>query len=519
MENIYIAGRQINVKKAVIFTSLLLIAIFAFSWFYNHAFIKITVAGTANGKHTYKLVNQENGDMISVENDSTSFKKLAPKGNYEVLVSNEAGSYFSVIKTKSFLRTTTLDASLEPGKKRQFVGDNPGPCSYYDQDILISYSCAGDYSDLQAHVPASAETPTYTQNNEETDFSKLSLGGIIKLNDKKMVFAESLIDSQEAANENRLFRLLQIDDALNVADGSVLKGLDTQQFHKIQNYKRGFVVYPVDYSFIQYYSDARAAPQELSIKPPEDAELTPSDISIRGERIAVAYSDKEEVGENLDQEKSPGDKTIIQLHEADNTKSFVLDDGYTSMELCGQNSFCYLNGEDLTVYDISGQKQKELFKMAGVKSVESVGDQLIIVKDDMVVGIDANSGTGSIQYSFGEYQFCGLQNTANEQGYVLCIITPENSRTALYIDPRKPNEDNIDKKILDLATNLDIDSISIYKNFVYIAPEFGELVYDPAINGYASAPAVRKQVNASIAQSIRGSAIDTRVYQIFRPLR
>ncbi len=152
MDNFYIlknltAIQRKRLKQLALITVVFVIFISVFLWFYGHSFIKVSVDMPVNGEIHYELINQNTKKSSTYTTKASSIKKLVKKGSYEMLVKNQETSSFSVQSTKSFLRTTTINSNLQTEKSREFVGNNPGPCMYYDQSVLISYPCDGSYGD------------------------------------------------------------------------------------------------------------------------------------------------------------------------------------------------------------------------------------------------------------------------------------------------------------------------------------------------------------------------------------
>ena len=499
-----------HLKQLAAITAVLLIFIVVFLWFFNHSFIKVTVETPVNGEVSYALVNQKTKKSIEATTKSSTIKKLVKKGTYEILIKNSETSSLSVESTKPFLKTTSVNSQLQQEKSRAFVGDNPSPCMDYDQFILVSYACSGDYRDASAHLPATAGTPTITQNDAD-DFENLSFGGLIKINDKKMAFTEGHYDVESTEQENRLF---EIGDKLEPSNGQKLPGLSSEKVHRINKYRDGFLVFSNDYSDIKYFSSPAELAENIEITAPEDSELGGQQLSIEAARIALAYSSPDRDLEAEENEKSKGGETTsVQVYENGKTKSFLFKGSFYLAQLCGGKYLCMVQDRELGVYDISGERAKEIIRVGNVYNLKSAGDNLLIVRYDGVFEFDVEKRYGYMQYSFGEYTPCGVE-LAQDKGYVLCMINPKKDKVALYVDPENNNTDSIDKKVLKLLSLPYISTVSAYKSFIYISPELGELEYDSNARGYIPNPEIKQKANEDINNIISEIGIDRSAYKI-----
>ncbi len=503
--------------KFLLIVSIVAMACWAIAWIYGHSIISVNVANPNKQTLTYKIVNQSTQHTDTVESTSANLKRIVPKGDYEVLVKRSEHSYFTVIKTKSFLARVKINAQLQPEKFRAFVGNEPGACSYYDQVLLISSPCDGGYSELAAHTPATKDAPTVT-TNEGSELAGFSFGGIIWLQNKRLAFVQGFRNPESPIVDHKL---VEINNSLQPISTTLLAGLDESKEHRIERYRSGFVVYSKDFSEIKYYSSAAAKPETIRISAPAKDGLSPISLSVYNEKIALLYSKNlqpEEESEHgpSDEEVLPASQKVAQLFEQGKTRSIVLGngaDGISSIKLCGDQYLCYKNAAELSVINIGNNRQTTDFKIVGVRSVQTDGSSIFIERENEVLGVNLTSRAGSIQYSYGTYESCGIQ-PASPTGYVICLLNPKENLVALYIDPQEVNKDSIDKKILSLLDQPFIDSVSAYKSYLYAVPELGEPVYDPATQDYAPDPSIREKTSRDINGLINEIGINRSKYNI-----
>lgn len=504
MENIYLPQPQQRrtLKVLLILTTLLLSILFVFFWVYSHAFIKVSVDNLGNGDTTIKLINQASGHETTINKASLPFKQLVGRGSYEVLVTQNETSYYSLIQTGGFLSATTASGKLEIEKSRSFVGNNPNPCMYYAGATLLSRACDGNLSDIVEHLPADAKTPPITQTSGAAPNSPV-VYALFRLGDQNVVI---LNDSGYAA--------YQLQAGIKLTNYTRLPDLRAENEYSFQPYQEGFLAYALVSGDIRYYKSLATAPTTISISAPKDEGLSAFALSTSGKHIAIGYSNSL-AGQDPENIKSAtkDSKTVVQIYEDGKAKSFEFRGVYSKMNLCGDKYLCLVSAKQLSVFDIRGEKAIKLFAINNVSAIESGQSGLVVIKDDSVIGIDIAKRIGSIQYSFGSYKYCG-DSQAQNGGYVLCVINPKNNRVALLVDPAQNNVDSIDKKVLSMLDQPFIETVSAYKSFIYVSPNLGSLVYDPATKGYTYSPAIKQKAAADINSLVGRLGIDKSRYTV-----
>src|SRR5690606_35057373 len=99
----------------------------------------------------------------------------------------------------------------------------------------------------------------------------------------------------------------------------------------------------------------------------------------------------------------------------------------------------------------------KLFEVIGVNEFQYIGETLLAVKEEGVLGIDTSSRSGSIQYTFGRYTYCGIRPSG--ANYLLCVINQKQKKAALLVSPSQ-DSDGIDQKIAELLQLGEVKDIS-----------------------------------------------------------
>jgi hypothetical protein len=492
------------------------LSVFLFlSWLFNTSYISFEAPSGTQGSTKYELVNQKGKETISFESNEPSFKKRVPKASYEIKVVGDDKSYFEILKTKPFLQSSEVKFNLSPEKKREFIGNSPEACVYYDGSQAISYSCKNELSYMVSHVPATAETPTLTKSFDD-DFGHLLAGGLVNWQGKKVLYAQGSGDL-ESTEQHSL--LLEIDDSLNVLSSSEVEGLDTDEMNEIQPYKDGFLIYSKNFDQLRYYSNSTEEFETIKIDYPEDKKLQATSIDTFEDRIAAVYTDAEAAKKaDADSgEPQPG-KTMVKIHGSEKPKEFTFKEGVSSVKLCSKDYLCYINGGELSIYDIGGDKQKLMFKVTGVKSAFSADGKVIIERDKDILELDPKSKKGYAQYSFGDYTSCGAAPT-DGKGYAVCVMNNKNNQSLLHVDGSAENTDSIDKKVLELLKQPFVTDVSAYKSFIYISPNVGGLVPDPASGQFTYDPAIKAEAAGAIDSFIKEIGLDTSIFNLINTNR
>lgn len=490
-----------RLRRILIFTVIVVLSLFTLYWLYSHAYVEVTLANSASGDVSYSLTNQKTQKTTTFTSAASTINKLIPKGSYELLAQQNQTSYYSVIQAHGFLRKTSIQAHLQSEHIRRFVGNNPGNCMYYVNQILSSSNCGDSFASLNVHVPATQNQPTLVQKNQSNIDGNVE--GIIKTNEGSLVLLQ-----QVGGGVHTIYNL---KNNLILGNGHALSELDTNKSYSVHNYKTGFVVYDSSSEQFLYYTSTSAKPTTITINGSLDKSFEPYAMSVDDSSIAVAYTNIPDTTEGPKVKKS---KTEIVVYDGTNTRQFSFNKQYGSVSSCGQNRLCLLANKQLEVYDIAGDKQVPKFSLSSVEAIENSTKGLLVVKEKGVLQLNATNGDGFMSYSFGDYAFCGIQVDPDAQAYTLCLTNNKQKKVALHIDQNIDNIDNIDKKIAELLKSSDISDVSIYDKYIFISPQLGDLVFDESLQSFDYDPGVKKTVNAAIGQQITTLGIDKTKYQI-----
>jgi hypothetical protein len=462
----------------------------------------IEVETSSNGI-SYRLQKQGGNQPSNGNSSSNRITKLVNRGSYEVLVTQGDKSAFSIVKVRAFFTKTKISAQLEQEKALQFVGNNPSPCVFYT-DTLYSYDCNGSFNEITRHVPATGDTPTYTDTVNTGQGGDIE--GIINTINGRVALI-SYVEADDPQNAHVAYQL----NNFTPASATPLKDLSPDKAYLIKPYLQGFIAYADDYSEIYYYQSISSAPQQITVPKPQNKSLRPYALDVYGNSILVAYSDikAEDVSDEVD---STLDKSTTTFVVWDGTVSKEQKVDYTSQQtkLCGQN-ICALNQGTLHVLERG--KAKELFKLEGVEYIENSGNSFIVARKHEVINLDTAKKDGFIEVSLGDYKNCGI-TPDSENSYILCLINNKNKKVALRIDQSAPNRDSIDKKIEQLQNQKYVSDISINGRYIFISPNAGDLSYQTQTNSYGYDPATLKKATDEINSEVSKLNIDPNTYSV-----
>lgn len=497
---------QRSIKPYAILSFIVVFVLFGLYWLLTHSFIEITSSQTIDAI----LTEQNSGKEIELSK-ITSEKRLVRKGSYEVSAVNQQGSYFSAVTTSGFLQTTTITIQPKAAHERTFVGTDPSPCMAYLESVLASYPCGSPMTQAKLHTRATQKDISYSLL--KNDDSTASLVKTIKIGSTTIALAEEGLHGDEDGYAKTLYLL---GNNLNpVRTRSLSSNLDKAKNYSIAPYKNGFVVYSTDFRDVQYFENFSANPTKLNISTPKNTELRAYALSTLGNALVISYTSLS-IDDDLD---SPANntKSLFAILDNNQTKNVEIKGSYSRALLCGNKKLCLLENNTLSVFDIGGDKAKRLFKLQGISEIENSGNTLLAINNRGVVRVNPDVAEGYYSYLFNGYTYCGLSPDTTTS-YVLCLINQQ-TKVALRVNTENPDKTNIDKKILEVAQNPDIKSISVYENFIHIVPDLGGVVYNSATNEFGFDPKRKQAANQSIAKSISDAKIDTSVYQVINLLK
>jgi hypothetical protein len=497
-------------KKKLIFGLVIIFLGASLLWFYSHAYIEVTVSNNLNNSDliNYSLKNQSNQEVVEKSVADSKFKKLVRRGSYEVLVTQNETSHFSVTKTGGFLSNTTVNAELAPEKNRQFIGNNPTPCMHYLEQTLISFVCGNEINKAQTHVAATATRPTYTKAAQTLSVGNIE--GVAKTDDGDVILLKAPIIGESQGPPHSAYML---NKDIDLGRAVPLLDLDEDKTYSLLAYKQGFIVYDSGFERVLYYEDIDSDPEEIELIKPEDNKQLPYALNVHQENIVVSYSNnsKGEVASDKKSNRKVRSYVVVQGNGSSKQYEFKRKQPILA-NLCGNSKLCFLNKLDLEVHSLNSNKADLAFLVSDVHFFGSLGNDIIVAKDKEILGLNPDTGEGSIQYSLGSYSECGVRMT--DDGYIVCLLNSAGKKAAILVDPAQENSTSIDKKALGLLEIPGVKDVSVYKDFIFISPELGQLVYDPKTRIYRPNPAILQAVNSAINQAVQDLRIDKTKYKI-----
>lgn len=501
-------GRSIQLKQRIILAVAVSLIAGLLYWVATHGFIVVALEATPDSPANFSLTKTGQPRGESRNSTNRVVKKIVAKGDYEVLASKSGENYFASVKVQGFLRATETKADFNPEKGRAFVGDNPSPCLYYTGAILVSYGCNGRLSNFQTHTPATETLPTYTSQ------LAVPLPGNIEgsANTPQGLFLLTQ-DTEEDEDHRPPHTLHKVDQSTGrVITVRGLIDLDKSIGYNITAYKEGILAYNETFTSVYYYKQFDTTPERVDLGNPPTKDMKPYALVVSGDVIAVGYSSPK--GE-IDQDDTASTKipSRVVVHRNGNKETYSFDKQYAYISFCDPDRLCVVHDNLLEVYDISDKKNARLQTRIGdVSYIEKVSNGLVVVRQAEVLRLDARTGLGTVEYSLGDYTYCGLQQAAN--GYTLCLITSKKYKVALHIRSDATKNDSIDKKVAELLRLPEISKVTAYGNFITIVPNTGDPEYDTATGLFIENPARLKAANEAIGAAIAKSGINTTTYTI-----
>lgn len=494
----------IKLKRLAVAALILVFLLVVFVFIKNNSFILIE-AGTEPGQQTTYEVTDPKGKTKEHKSSGGSKRIRVGTGDYGVSVKAAGRSYFAAVKAGGFLRTSKVTPILEPEKKRTFVGNNPGLCMEYLVSKLISFSCSAGFEDINIHVPATANTPTYVLKNPNKALSLYVESSLKAAEGTIMLVKQNLVGDKQAAHI-----IYVLGDSLNPTRSQVLAALDAGKGYALAGYKDGFLAYSLSAGKAYYYATLSSKPEEIELEKPRGENLTAASLSTRGGSLLVLYTPPAD---------SSSKKTSVEVHMKTNGnwKVSTLKGSYTEAVLCGTDKLCAVGNETMDVYDTKPEKPKLLYSIKNVISVKGTGEGVMVIRSGDVLRFDADKRAGFIDFSFGDYLFAGLQ--PQPSGYILSLTNNKGKKVALLVDGQIPDEDGIDKKVAQLLKHESVDDVSAYGSYVFVSPSVGPLAYIDSLGEYGYDPVLVKQKNADIIQAINSIGIDRTKYTVVSTIK
>lgn len=475
-------------------------------WLATHSFIAVNVPSDRSNV-TFVVSDVSSGKSVTVKNHGNALKRLVRAGQYTVTATDSNGSFVAATKTGRFLSTTTIEAKTQPEKSRQFVGNNPSPCMYFNGKVLVSYNCFDRYNNVGTHVPATAKSPTYISKNTAglTSYTE----GIFKVSSgQSYVVLQSPYNSENGAHHY----IYDLGKNLKIANGTEIRGLDPQKTYSFAPYKSGFLAYNASDNQYFYFASKSSSPSQLSIDKAKDNQLVAGTVDFKGDTLLVPYSNTYGDGGS---KPHPDQKLEVVVVQPNQAVHYSFGQGYSTAKLCGTQKICLLGQGRLGVFAIDGKQPKFLYAMNDVKDIQNGTDGLYVVRDHDILLMDIDKQQGYIVYSLGDYEYVGLQ--PQSKGAILTVTNNKEKKVALLLNPSVNNTDSIDKTVAKLLKRDEITDVSAYGKYLYISPYYGFVIYNRSTDDFGYNPKVVKSVDKKLQQLYRELGITGSGYIVINP--
>lgn len=480
----------------------LIVLLLIFVWIESTSRLEIFVANPGAGDIYYKISSQDGDKSLSFSSTSSRLTKRLQKGNYEVLVSQKDKNSVSMVKTSGFLHKSLVAANLLPEKQRAFVGYNAGPCKYYNS-VLYGYVCGESFSSVNIHQPATDAMPTFTLKNRPTSING-ALEGMVKTGEGTVALVHQIdIESQSP----HIAYLL--DNTLKPVKQMALNNLSDGSSYQIASYKTGFLIYDNSATKLAYYSSVGEPVENIQPTKPSDKDLKPVSVSLDQDSISIIYSSASSIAE-----AAPATTRYkVVVYKDGVSKTFSLKGlALTAAVGCAQDKLCVLADKSLLVFQPSDTKSNLLQKVSDVSSILPFGDETVLVRSGDVMSLDRSLSSRHIEYSFSGYSFCGSQKV-DQARYLLCVGS-RGQQAELIVNRGEDNKDSIDKKVLQLQKDANINTVSIYGLYIFIEPTLGTAVYSSQLNTFVPNNTTKGRVIFEINKKLDQLGIDRKGYKV-----
>lgn len=491
--------------KLVVLLAIFAIFVFGFYWLWNSAFVQISVTNPTTGNYSYQFTDQKSGKIIEVKTHASSVKKRLARGNYSVLVKQDDKSYLSIISTGGFFKTSDVNAVLSKEKSRIFVGDNPGSCMSYINNVLVSYACTDLFENINIHQPANASQPTYVLKNPNPFGIIGYVQGIVQTSRENIALVKIPADSDADGG----YSILSLGDNLKITNQRALSNLDLNTSYSISPYKDGFIIYSQTLIRAYYYSSLNAEPVSISLDN-SNKDLTPSYLSVKDGLILTAFISGTDSNSKTAQ-------TEIIINNEGRSNHYLFNKVLTSSVPCGNQLLCVVDSSGLSVYGLANKKPDLLYDIVGTSAVLDSPKGTLVITKDGVLKLDTTARSGFLEYSFGDYKFNDIRGSGG--GYILSLTNPSGKKVAIYVDQAVEDTDQIDKKILQVQKLPEISNSSIYGQYIFISPNLGSLAYNNDTQSYDYDQSAKANANTKINQAIDKASINRSVYQIISTIK
>ena len=496
------------ILKTSIITFVFIIFITLINWLFQHGKIQISLPENVT---SVSLLSDSRVEVYNIKN-SKNFSKIVKKGHYTVLVKSTLAEneFVGAVDVSGFLETSSLKISFSPQKQRSFIGDNPRECSRFISDKLISYPCRGQFIDTVIHSSANQDSPTQThniyeeiqKNNDFSDFTETgSIEAVIENDNSLLVLSRA---STGGIGEHNLFKVNIINNNISVdltksidrlSERVGLSSIVNDGNILLYNLQRG-----VFYTGSSFDTLTETIP---NIRPNKGYSVDGLDYN-KNKHFLVTMK------RNAKNERfvsSPDDKSILEIID-DNPKQTTLNFNVDKARFCGQY-ICVLGvNKNFYIYDYSFN---EMLFLSNVADFKPTDESVFVVGNEGILNINTDSLSGNSVYSFGNYKYNGLSIDDNN---IIVSVSYKNKKSALLLSSEPVSEYKIDKIIQPLQDNPYIKAVSVYKNYIFISPELGELEYNPTKGFLDYKPEATTEAKNAIFPLIKSLKLEENGYKV-----
>lgn len=464
-----------------------------------------------SGNETVVSIQGENLNN-SFTTSSTTYSSRLPSGKYTVTIKDGLTSQLKTVSIGRFFSKETIAVVLSEESKREFIAENPRSCLTEVRGLIASYTCNGPASGLAVHLPAAINTApsiaTLKKSIDSTNQVNSQLGieaieeiieepgsieAAVKVNDKTFLL---LYLSNERGVYHTVYELSLVNNAPVIAFVKSLDGLGNDLYQA--NYYDGQLV-------LSNQDGSKVATgtsfDDLTLV----RDVTKNDAnfsSYRNGTLFQVFIETEKGAQDFDLSKG---SSILTLEMDGESKNLTIDKEVLKAGFCS-DLLCVLNDDNsLHVYD---ESLKQLAIIPGVEDYKTSNNLVYLLKNDSVVSYDPVLQEGYTIYSSDTFALSDF-TIYNDELY----ITVDSGKKQHLLKASQQAPDYIDRAISVLIKNGFINTLSLYKNFIFIVPELGERVqtedgtyeYDETVKN-----AARDSINASLSE-ITGLSIDYNV--------
>ena len=495
------------IRKYLAFVVIVLFACSLVYFVATHGFLTIDMSGQ-EGETTTVITNQNTNTSTTIKSTNTKIKRLMPTGKYEVVVGTLKKNSWGLTNVGRFLSTNTANVALKPQSNREIVGYNPEACMNYVGDTFSSFACGGSLDAAKMQVPPTTKSPSYVSTIFKN--SRLQVTNIVETKSGLV----GLVTSTDAEIDGGQQYFLAMTPKLGIINKMPVSGT----VKDVLAFRDGFLTYDSAYSGLTYYSSVGGAAEKINLEVPKDKDLKPYLFKANGSDFVIAYSNKSSANITGNEASAGSVKSAVLIYQAGKAKMYTTNKLFADVQLCGNKKLCALQlvgnkNKQLFVYDTSAGSLDKSFVMNNVQAIKRLDTGLVAVSNTDILLVDVEKQQGIREFTFGEYGFCGVQGFGSS--YLLCATDKGYQKNTVFsINSTQDTTVPVDELALEIEGNAVIKSLSIYRQNIYILPNFGEPVYDTALKSYTYDKIQKAYVLDTLQKALAKYDLEARGYTV-----